>query len=181
MPFHELLVPKWKLLVVCVYLCFEVDHNLFHFWHKSFPRKQKHLFILIDPVLKSSWDLFVGQKHFNNACDYGASWKHRSGSFFSKETVFIFKNKLPYLIFQGQILWKSNLSLPSMDLFNWAPKLQLKANSLLHGTHNSFLILTVMPFTRRVHVYCRVQVRRKKNKKTHPIQKTTSCQIKSTK
>lgn len=70
---HKLFVPKWKFSVVGVCLCFGVEHNLFHFCCKSFPRKRKkHLLVLIDPALKSAWDLLVGQKHFNNACDYRA-------------------------------------------------------------------------------------------------------------
>lgn len=90
---------------------------------------------------------------------------------FSPRKLFLFL-KTNSFIFEGQIIWKSNLSLPSMDLFDLAPKLLLKANSLLHGSHSSFPTLTVMPFTWSIHVYCRVWVRRKKtkyyaNKKKH--------------
>lgn len=72
MLFHKLFAPKWKLSVACVYvleqkiICFISDANA------SLERK-KHLLVLIDPDFKSAWDLFVGQKHFNNACDYRAS------------------------------------------------------------------------------------------------------------
>lgn len=116
--------------------------------------------------MKSSWDLFLSQKDCNNACDYGASWKLGSRSFFSKETVFIFEDKLPYL--PRPNFWKSYLSLPSMDLFDLAPKLQLKTNSLLHGSHSSFLMLTVMPFTWSVHVYCGYQWGGKKTNTNQP-------------
>lgn len=91
---------------------------------------------------------------------------------FSPSKLFLFiKTNSPPPASMAKFFEKSNFSLPTVDLFDLAPKLQLNPSFLLHGIYNSFWVLTVMPFTWRVHVYCRVQVRRKKNHH-HPTQKT---------